>query len=258
MYHVPERRWQQLTSDADEINPIWSPNGDRLAFSSDRDGPFNLYVLRPDGESRAERLTHAPNWQLPYSWSPDGRFLAYQEQEGNSWNTWILPLDGDRKLWRWGPQGKNVTVPAFSPDGRWVAYQSQETGENFEVHVRPFPGPGSRQTVSGPDGGCGPVWSQDGREIMYLAGADSDNRILAVDVSPGPPLRFTNPHVAFAFPFAPVSAATVVRLRVFALAPDGRRLVTVRPDPRPAGEIHSLTLIRNWAEEVKAKVPAPR
>ena len=247
-YHVHEQRWQQFTSAADEEYPLWSPGGDRLAFASNRDGPLNIYVAQSDGE-RAERLTTSPRSQVPISWSPDGRFIAYQE----GFAIWILPLDGDRKPWRWGPEPLGYPFPVFSPDGRWVAYQSLETGGdplvgNFNVHVRPFPGPGPRQTVSGPDGGVSPVWSPDGRELLYMPGSATDNRIMAVDVSPGSPLKLANPHVAFALPFGLWS------MHPFALAPDGQRLVMVRRDEGIPTEVQSLALVRNWAQEVKAKV----
>ncbi len=257
-YHLGDRRWQQLTfADADGSCPVWSPEGDRVAFASNRDGAYNLYAIRGDGEGSTERLTRSPNMQFPNSWSPDGRFLAYEEQDATrGWDSWILPLDGDRKPRLWDAEGKNVTLPAFSPDGRWLAYQSTETGR-FEVYVRPFPGPGEKQRVSGRDGGLAPVWSRDGREILYLASGADDHRILAVDVVPGPTLRFANPHVAFALPFPPVEILSYQR-RVFAIAPDGRRLFVVRPDPQEEPEIRSLTLIRNWAEEVKAKLAAKR
>lgn len=94
------------------------------------------------------------------------------------------------------------------------------------------------------------MWSPNGRELLYLPASETDNRILAVDVSPGPPLRFTNPHVAFGLP---ISAGS---MHPFALDRDGRRLVMVRSDRRLPTELLSLTLIRNWAEEVKAEVAA--
>ena len=251
VYRIPERRWQQFAAAHDEKAPVWSPAGDRLVFASNRDGAFNLYVMPADGEGR-ERVTWSPNQQLPFSWSHDGRFIAYQEQDReNSWSIWILPLDGERKPWRWGPDGTTYPypMPAFSPDGRWLAYQSLEVGGRYQVQVRPFPGPGPRRTVSGPEGGMAPVWSPDGREILFMPASETDNRLLAVDVPSTPSLQFTNPRVAFAFPFPPTSL-------FFGLAPDGRRLVKVRGDPGQLNlpGIPSLTLIRHWAEEVKAKV----
>jgi Tol biopolymer transport system component len=254
VYHLRERRWQYFPAEAEEMSPIWSPNGDRLAFASNRDGPFNLYVTWPSEEGRTERLTQSGNWQIPFSWSPDGRFLAYQQQDDFGWNIWIRPFDGDGKPRRWGPVQKGASLPAFSPlDGRWLAYQSEEAAGTMDVYLQPFPGPGSRQTVSGAGGGVGPVWTPDGRELLYLPGSATDNRIMAVDVFPGPPLKLGNPHVAFALPFAPSGTNPYFR-RVFALTPDGRRLVVVRRDSTAPAEIHKLTLVRNWAEEVKAKL----
>ncbi len=214
----------------------------------------NLYVTSPGAEGQAEQVAPSPTWQFPFSWSADGRFLAYQQQDDpSSWSIWILPLDGDRKPWRWGPVQKGASLPAFSPpDGRWLAYQSEEAG-TMEVHLRPFPGPGPRQTVSGTGGGLATVWSPDGRELLYLPRSATDSRIMAVDVSPGSPLKLANPHVAFALPFAPPQKLRYL-LRVFALAPDGRRVVVVRPDSTAPTEIHKLTLVRNWDEEVKAKL----
>lgn len=253
VYHLREKRWQQFVAQADEEYPLWSPSGDQLAFASNRDGAFNVYVARSDGDGRPERLTSSPSPQYPISWSPDGRFIAYQE----GYEIWILPLDGDRKPWRWGPETSGRPYPAFSPDGRWLAYQSLETGGdpfvgNASVHVRPFPGPGARQTVSGTEGGLKPMWSPDGRELLFIPASNgyTDNRILAVDVSPGPPLRFSDPHVAFALPIA---------ASPFALGHDGRRLVMVRLDEgRPPTELRSLMLVRNWMAEVKEKLAAAK
>ena len=247
--YIREQRWQQLTSNADDDWPTWSPTGDRLAFHSNRDGPFNLYVIRPDEASQAERVTHSPNWQVTGAWSRDGKFLAYAENEKNDWDTWILPFDGNRKPWRWGPEQTGAFNPAFSPDGRWLTYWSQETGDTPEVHVRPFRGSGMRQTVSGLEGGVGAQWSSDGREILYNPVAPGDNRVLAVGVTPGPALTFTKPYVAFAPPFARAS---------WALVPGAQRLLTIRRDRGLQPETHNLTLIRNWGEEVKAKLAGAR
>jgi Tol biopolymer transport system component len=73
----------------------------------------------------------------------------------------------------------------FSADGRWVAYVSDQTGE-AEVWVRPFPGPGSPIRIS-PNGGHGPVWSPDGKELFY----EEDGKLMAAAVgSRQPELRF--------------------------------------------------------------------
>ena len=167
VYDLDSRRWEPLATGADADCPVWSAAGDQLAFSSNSDGAFNLYAVRPGEPGPVRRLTRSPRAQCAWSWSPDGRSLAFTERTGAGWETWVLPFEGDGKPgtpWRWIPDGQRVSAPAFSPDGRWLAYNSLETG-NWEVHVRPFPGPGSRQTVSGSEGGFGPFWTRDGRGI---------------------------------------------------------------------------------------------
>jgi len=250
-YDLRDHRWQQLTFEGDNSFPAWSSTGEQLAFASNRDGAFNLYVMRADGERPPERRTRSANWQFPYSWSPDGRFLAYQEVDSNAgWSTWILPLEGDRKAWRWGADGVDVTVPTFSPTRPWIAYQSTESGR-WEVWVRPFPGPGPRILASGANGGRAPFWSQDGRTLFYL----DDTRIMAATVEPGASLRLSPPHLAFPLPFAPDPRGNAYHSPFRAVTPDGRRVVVVRPDQQVAPEIRQLVVIPNWFEEVKAGVP---
>ncbi len=257
VYHLSTGQWQRLTSDgnAESVGPIWSPDGRRIAFSSNAVGAFSLYVVDAEGEEPPERLTESSqNLQFPYSWSPDGRFIAYQEQHGKTgWNTFILPLDGDRKPWPWDKEGAGVSLPAFSPDGRWLAYQSWESG-GPEVYVRPFPGRGQKTRVSGKEGGYAPVWSPDGREIVYLPKGLVDNRFLGVRVEPGKTLRVTDRHVAFALPFPSVPTIWP-HCRVMAFSPGGQRVLTIRPDPHSVdpvtfGELHAIT---GFSQEVKAK-----
>jgi eukaryotic-like serine/threonine-protein kinase len=253
VYDLRDRRWQQLGVQADCDNPVWSPTGDRLAFQSNRDGIWNLYVMPADGESPPGRVTESRNLQWPFSWSPDGRLLAYEEQRQSppGYATFVLALDGSAVPWQWMPAAAQVTVPAFSPDGRWLAYQSRESGQ-LEVWVRPFPGPGTKQRVSGRDGGFAPAWSSDGREIFYVERL-KDTRIMGRRVVSSSPLRLADAHVAFALPFA-LSNPLFFQSRAFAVTPDGQRVLVVQADERAPKDINALQVIRNWPEEVKAKL----
>ena len=251
IYHLKEGRGERLT---DGAFPVWSPTGDRVAFISDRSGPINMYVMPVRGGGSAERLTNSPNQQWPESWSPDGQYLAYQEQDANmapgaaNINTWILPLNGGAKPWL---LEEGAVLPVFSPDGRWLAYTT-----GTDLYVRPFPEPGPRRLVSGTDGGISPVWSKNGPTLFY-AQRPGDTRITARRVVSLAPFRLAEPYVAFALPFALTPVQTNIA-RLFAVTPDGRQLITVRPDERLAPEINTLQVIRNWPEEVKAALRAPR
>jgi serine/threonine-protein kinase len=144
--------------------PVWTPDGRRIAFTSNRDRPdgLNLYWTNADGSGDIARLTDSPNRQWPFSWHPSGMFLAFHEEVAVSGpdpgrgltirggrvvqeDLMILPMGGDEVhgLTPGKPTGflqspAREATPMFSPDGRWIAYSSDELGE-YEIFVRPFP-----------------------------------------------------------------------------------------------------------------------
>jgi serine/threonine-protein kinase len=175
----------RLTSDARSAadqRPVWTPDGQRVAFRSARDTrSFNLYWQRADGSGDVQRLTESPNPQTAGSWHPSGKFLAFGESRPETgMDLMILPIDGDEAA-GWQPGKPRVFLstpyaelePMFSPDGRWIAYYSNQSGR-FEVYVRPFPGPGGRWPIS-TDGGTYPVWSRTRHEIVYQ---NPENRLM--------------------------------------------------------------------------------
>jgi serine/threonine-protein kinase len=165
----------QLTFDAAaDTNPLWTLDGKRIVFTSNRSGPGsgrNLYWVSADGTGEVTRLTDSPTNQFPSSWHPSGRFLAFTENHaGTGWDVMILPMEGDAtKGWTAGTPTLFVGTPAvesdaaFSPDGRFVAYSSAP-----DVYVRPFPGPGGPWRVS-TNGGRHPRWSASTRELRFVA-----------------------------------------------------------------------------------------
>ncbi len=131
----------KLTLDpAVDLQPVWSPDGGRIAFGSARKGTsYDLYVKVSTGAAPEELLLADDQSKYPFSWSPDGQFLLYATV-GSSQDLWILPLR-DRKPRPYMQTPYNEYAGRFSPDGRWIAYRSDESGRP-EVYVAPFPGPG--------------------------------------------------------------------------------------------------------------------
>ena len=243
-----DRRSQQLLLDANCQAPTWSPQGDRLVFSSTLEGPSNLYVMPANGATAPVRLGPPSSLlQRPVSWSPDGRFLAYEVQTRERLlETRVLPLEGGGEPWQWEPEGTEVCGPAFSPDGRALAYQARESGR-WGVWVRPFPGPGAKLPVSGGDGGLTPAW--EGDEIYYVE-RPGDTRIMSRRVESTVPLRLAPARrVAFGLPF-PLSNDPHFVFRPFAVEPGGRRVLVVQPEER--APLSALHVIGNWPEEVRA------
>ena len=169
---------------ADDVLPVWSRDGSRIVFNSNRKGVHDLYVKSASGAGGEEALLlqTAQNKQAT-DWSPDGRFLLYSTVDPiRNFDIWALPLDGDRKPFPVVQTEFEEHGAQFSPDGKWIAYVSIKSGR-YEVYVRPFDqGNGSETRVS-TDGGDQVRWRPDGKELFFVA---PDRQLMAVPIRLGP------------------------------------------------------------------------
>jgi dipeptidyl aminopeptidase/acylaminoacyl peptidase len=164
-----------------DLSGIWSPDGRRIAFASNRKGMYSIYTKFTKGAPGSEELrleTGRP--VFPLDWSLDGRFILFEQDEklGNS-DLWVLPLEGDQKQFPVVQTADDESEAQFSPDGKWVAYMSNESGQ-YEIYVQPvfdrMVG-GKRQVSVG--GGSFVRWGSDQKELFYIA---PDNRMMAVPI----------------------------------------------------------------------------
>jgi serine/threonine-protein kinase len=167
----------QLTFETgQDRQPVWTPDGRRIVFSSDRAKPgvTNLYWVNADGTGEVTRLTESSQSQVGTSWHPSGRFLAFMEfRTASELDLMILPMDGDA-VRSWTPGKPTVflrspaikVLPAFSPDGRWIAYVSNEAGGPLDLYVRPFPEGAGKWRLSFGGGGF-PRWSKPTRDLLF-------------------------------------------------------------------------------------------
>jgi serine/threonine protein kinase len=162
-------------------SPLWSPDGSRLVFWSNRNGVRGLYQEDASGSGGGETIYEKLEPFLPTDWSPDGRFVLCRELNAQTgYNLWIVPLPpkaGETPI-LFANSGFQEREGKFSPDGRWVAYQSDESGRD-EVYLQAFPGPGGKFQVS-TEGGAQPRFRADGRELFYV---DLDQKLMAVALS---------------------------------------------------------------------------
>src|SRR5207245_8330973 len=162
---VPTR----LTFDAaiDE-RPVWSPDGSRVVFMSNRKGSFNLYWKLSSGAGADELLLESDQNKAPLDWSSDGRFLLFRSAGPNTLDTdlWVLPVSGDKKPFPFLKTPFEERDGQFSPDGKWIAYRSNESSP-FEIYVQPFPGPGRKFQIS-PNDGAQPRWTKDSNAHFYV------------------------------------------------------------------------------------------
>jgi serine/threonine-protein kinase len=233
----------RLTFEGNNAAAIWSPDGERIVFSSDRDGTFNLYSMLADGSGEATRLTKSGNLQMPTSWSPDGRTLVLTELElSTGFDIRLLPMEPpgeSRVLLR---SSFNEVGGSFSPDGKWLAYVSDETGHN-EVYLTRYPEGGKWQIST--DGGVEPVWAPGGLELLYRNGP----WMLSVSLEPAPELRVSRPRLLFEMPFSEGEAAypnfDVTSSGEFVVIQSGFGATTT-----------DLIVVLNWFRELEHLLPA--
>jgi Tol biopolymer transport system component len=240
---------------ADDSNPVWSPDGNRMVFSSTRDGTRNLYQKGAGGTSGEEPLLKTALAKFPYDWSADGRYLIYTVVAPTTKrDLWLLPDPGG--------SGEHTPRPflvtpynegqgQFSPEAagtRWIAYTSDESGKDDEVYVQPLTEgtsqpPGKFQISSG--GGRQPRWRHDGKELYYLA---LDGKLMAVDITTAPRFEHTVPRDLFQTRIIgdPVNLNLYFR---YAPSSDGKRFLLIAPQQEAASS--PITVLLNWTAALK-------
>jgi eukaryotic-like serine/threonine-protein kinase len=158
--------------------PVWSADGRRILFSSDRSGPWSLFARASTGTGADEELLTLPTSTNATDWSRDGRFVIYQTNApATRSDVWALPVTPRAQPFPVAHSAAAERQAQLSPDGRWVAYVSDDSGRD-EVVVQGFPEATDKVTVS-IAGGSQPQWRRDGRELFYLS---MDLKLMAVDV----------------------------------------------------------------------------
>ncbi len=230
----------RLTQKEDCGDPLWSPNGSRVIYTD----PASLHVVSADASSPPESLDTG-QWAEAEAFTSDGRELMYSTFDAatNDAALWLLPLEAGARPTRLLPGIGRVYDGRFSPDGRWIAYVSAQSGRP-QVYVQAYPGPGDRVQVSS-DGGREPLWAPNGAELYFR----TPTKLMAVEVKTGPALVVGKPRLLFEGDF-------LVSHHDYGLLPDGRHFIMIQPvGPKPPEELH---VVVNWADELKAKVPARR
>jgi Tol biopolymer transport system component len=236
---VPRGNASRLTLGAGQNTaPLWSADGSRIVFDTNREGPRDIYVKNVNGTTPEEPLVQSSILFKNLSdWSPDGRYVIYQQLDANTgWDIWYIPMDGNPNPLPYLQTPFNELSGAVSPDGHWIAYASDESGR-YEVYVRSFPAPGSKYQVS-TGGGLGATWLDRGREILYV-GSDGLT-VMAVGVQAGAKIEIGTPRALFKLRKDAVA---------FDIARDGQRLLV----SVPAGNLSpaTLTLVVNWPAALK-------
>jgi len=246
-YNIGRDTLTRLTFEGDNNWPVWSPDGERVAFSSVRnDALMSAYSKSADGSGSAEQIFSPegkPNWgqTSPSDWSPDGRFLVMEFTNEHGPNVLAYDFEeGQERILMETPATEEK--PTLSPDGKWLAYTSDESGRT-EVYVRQFPEGRGKWQVS-TEGGSFPRWSPDGRLLFFRR----QGRLMEVDVDirDGSFQADRPRQVLDGFP----SITSDIDYDV--LGRDTFLVVELAGDETAA---QGVTVVVNWLDELRRRVP---
>ena len=228
----------RLTSDPKEdFNPVWSPDGTRIAFVSDRNGARDIFIKPANGTGLEQLLVSSSAQKNVEGWSPDGKVVIYNDSIHSIMSVSVL---GGSKPFPVVEGPGYCDHGAISPDGKWIAYRSADSG-HVEIYLQGFGGGGARWQLSS-NGGTEPSWRRDGKELYFMR----DRQLFAVDI------RVTPNGVEHGAPkllFTPPVVAEIRRNRYVPSA-DGQRFLVVTQGERRERQMH---IVLNWSAALKDK-----
>ena len=227
--------------------PIWSPDGRHIAFTSNREGRYNLYQRAANGAGDDELLLKSDEDKAITDWSKDGRFLVYNNLTEDR-DISVLPIaEGRKPILVLGTQFFEGHSK-LSPDGQWMVYMSNESGRG-ELYVRPFKRPSSKENQAtgehwmiSTQGGGGAQWPGDGKEVFYNSGGKIMAVLVKAGVSQGRPAFEAGVPKLLFDPHG-------VGYDKFAVTADGQRFLVNIPIAEEKAQ--SVNVVLNWTALLK-------
>jgi serine/threonine-protein kinase len=260
LYYVDGKtQIQQLAGKGSNSRPVWTPDSERLTFTSSRSGTESLWWQPADGSRPAEPLTRGedglPHW--PDSWSPDGRTLAFTKYRQGEQHVWIFSTEkgAEPKMIAGGGANQQAGGAHFSADGRWIAYRSNAPTPH--IQLQPFPVTGAVYDIR--QSGSYPVWASRDR-LIYRRNVENvanalPGGLVEVEVTTEGSVRFGSERML------PTTGIQVFfGSRDYDVTAGGNRLIVIFPEnqeraaaaPRP-----QINIILNWFEELRTRVKTP-
>lgn len=222
-----------------EGDPLWSPDGSQIVFSSSRagSGATDLYQKSAGGAGEDQLLFSSASAKFPTSWSRDGELILFENWAVKEKGAiWVLSVRDKQAKPLLQAREYNHFQGQLSPDGRYVAYVSNESG-SAEVYVQPFSSTGEKWRISS-GGGVLPLWRDDGKELFYLA---DEGSVMSVEITPSQKFESGIPRKLFQTKIKYTDDGMC-----YAATPDGQRFLinTFVENNNPA----PMTIVLNWAQ----------
>jgi TolB protein len=182
----------------EDTSPVWSPDGQKIAFVSQRDGNREIYVMNADGQNVVNITRHPADDWTP-AWSPDGSQLAFSSLRTGGWEIYVVEttcLDApetcpDRLTQITNDDNANI-LPVWSPDGSRFVFNSKASG-NWDIYTMTTDGTDIRQITVAPENDLAPTWSPDGSQIAFESNRDGNVEVYVINADgTGTPRNITN------------------------------------------------------------------
>lgn len=170
-----------------DSQPAWSPDGKKIAFSSSRDGNSQIYVMDEDGNNPIQLTTDYEN-SSPI-WLPNGREVAFLTTDGEGLWWWRIINIDNHVVSQFSEPSYDFffQTPAWSPDGQYIAYmslveQQQRNDGSSQIHIKTVDGSSDTALTNDTWANIHPVWSSDGKRIVFLSERDGNHNMFALYV----------------------------------------------------------------------------
>ena len=166
---------------ASDFSPAWSPDGRQIAFASDRDRDFEIYVMDTKGDNTIQLTNNLHTIDLEPSWAPDGRQIAFASKKNSIYDVYIMNADGSNPV-NLTQNPRTDRSPSWSPDGRQIIFASTRNLGIFDVFVMNADGSNPINLTQNPArDDWYPSWSPNGEKITFASARDDDFEIYLMD-----------------------------------------------------------------------------
>jgi TolB protein len=178
---------------ADDLLPVWSPDGKRIIFMSNRDGNPEIYVMNADGSAQTNLTNNAANDIFP-KWSADGTQIGFTSNRDSSDEIYVMNADGSNQTRLTHNPGDDA-FPRWSFDGKKIVFEHGQGNGTYEIYLMNSDGSNQTPLTNSPgprDDNTGARWSPDGTQIIFWSSRDGNQELYVMNADGSNQTRLTD------------------------------------------------------------------